>query len=140
MFLNFKNTKNISFFLIFFLIVLKFFNTFYNSYSILLWDHNKRMTETYGYCKNESWGFYNYVIEKYNLENQKIHVINHEGFVVVGALFKNIKISIDDYKYLILLNYQSENNEDIYSYKIENIKNFSIKYRFNNCYLLELND
>ena len=136
----FKTTKNIFFFIIFFLIIFKFFNTFYNTYSILLWDYSNRMTQAYGFCKNESWGFYNHVIKKYNLKNQKINIINNEGHVVLDALFKDIDIVNKGYKYLIILNYQSEDNQDIYNSKIEYIKNFSIKYRFNNCYLLELND
>ena len=59
-----KNKKNILFFIIFFLIIFKFFNTPYNAYSLILWDYDKRMTQAYGFCKNESWGFYNYVISK----------------------------------------------------------------------------
>ena len=140
MFLNSKNSKNILFFLIFFLIILKFFNTFYNSYSISLWNYKERMTQAYGYCQNESWGFYNYVIKKYNLENKKIKIVNDKGFVVVDALFKNMNVTNKDYKYLMILNFQSENEQNIYNMKIENINNFSIKYRYNNCYLLELND
>jgi hypothetical protein len=98
------------------------------------------MTQEYGFCKNESWGFYNYVIKNYNLQNKKIHIINDEGFVKIYSLFKNLDITDKNYKYLILLNFQSENKEDIYNLKINNINDFSIKYRFNNCYLLELND
>ena len=98
------------------------------------------MTHAYGFCKNESWGFYNHVTKKYDLKDQKIKIINNQGHVVLDALFKDMNIADKDYKYLIILNYQSENNQDIYSSKIENIENFSIKYRFNNCYLLELND
>ena len=137
---NFKNTKNILFFLIFFLMILKFFNTFYNTYSILLWNYSSRMTQTYGFFLILRWGFYNYVIKKYKLENQKINIINDGGHVVLDALFENIDIVKKNYRYLMILNFQSENNQDIYSYKVKDIKNFSIKYRFNNCYLLELND
>ena len=138
--LYFKNIKSFFFFLIFFLIVIKFFNTSYNSYSLLLWDYNKRMTQEYGFCKNESWGFYNYVIKKYNLQNKKINIINDEGFIKLYSLFKDVKITDKNYKYLMILNFQSENEESIYNSKIANINNFSVKYRFNNCYLLELND
>ena len=138
--LYFKNIKSFFFFLIFFLIVIKFFNTSYNSYSLLLWDYNKRMTQEYGFCKNESWGFYNYVIKKYNLQNKKINIINDEGFIKLYSLFKDVKITDKNYKYLMILNFQSENDESIYNSKIANINNFSVKYRFNNCYLLELND
>ena len=138
--LHFKNIKILFFFLIFFLVVVKFFNTFYNSYSILLWDYNKRMTQEYGFCKNESWGFYNYVINKYNLQNKKINIINDEGFVKIHSLFKDVEITDKNYRYLMILNFQSNNKEDIYNAKINNIDDFSVKYRFNNCYLLELND
>ena len=138
--LFFKNIKNSFFFLIFFLVIIKFFNTFYNGYSLLIWNYDKRMTQEYGFCKNESWGFYNYVIKNYNLQNKKINIINDEGFVKIYSLFRNFDITDKNYKYLILLNFQSENKEDIYNLKINNINDFSIKYRFNNCYLLELND
>ena len=138
--LYFKNIKKSFFFLIFFLIIIKFFNTFYNGYSLLLWNYDKRMMHEYGFCKNESWGFYNYVIKNYNLQNKKINIINDEGFVRIYSLFKNFNITDKNYKYLIILNFQSENKEDIYNLKIDNINAFSIKYRFNNCYLLELND
>tara|TARA_B110000858_G_C17716367_1_gene433113 strand:+ start:197 stop:493 length:297 start_codon:yes stop_codon:yes gene_type:complete len=98
------------------------------------------MTQEYGFCKNESWGFYNYVIKNYNLQNKKINIINDEGFVKIYSLFRDLDITDKNYKYLILLNFQSENKENIYNLKINNINDFSIKYRFNNCYLLELND
>ena len=137
---NIKNKKNILFFIIFFLIIFKFFNTPYNVYSLILWDYDKRMTQAYGFCKNESWGFYNYVINKYKLQNQKIKIINHEGYVKLGGLFNIIDHSNKSNEYIIILNFQSENDEDIYSAKVGNIKNYSIKYRFNNCYLMELND
>jgi hypothetical protein len=138
--LYFKNIKNSFFFLIFFLVIIKFFNTFYNGYSLLIWNYDKRMTQEYGFCKNESWGFYNYVIKNYNLQNKKINIINDEGFVKIYSLFRDLDITDKNYKYLILLNFQSENKENIYNLKINNINDFSIKYRFNNCYLLELND
>ena len=138
--LYFKSIKHSFFFLIFFLVIIKFFNTFYNGYSLLIWNYDKRMTQEYGFCKNESWGFYNYVIKNYNLQNKKINIINDEGFVKIYSLFRDFDITDKNYKYLILLNFQSENKEDIYDLKINNINDFSIKYRFNNCYLLELND
>ena len=68
--MNLKTSKKIKFLfliLIFLLIVLKFFNTPYNLYSILNWNYNDRMEQQYGYCKNESWGFYNLITKKFNL-------------------------------------------------------------------------
>ena len=142
MFLNSKNSKNILFFLIFFLIILKFFNTFYNSYSISLWNYKERMTQAYGYCQNESWGFYNYVIKKFNLGSQNLRIIHSEDNVTLQNLF-NLKKEWDNSiktNFLIILNYKSENNQDIFQSKYKFIKNYKIKYRFNNCYLMELND
>ena len=133
-----KIMLNYFFFIFFFLIVFKSFNTTYGAYSLLLWDYSERMTQSYGFCKNESWGFHNYVIKKYNLESQKIKIINDEGNVLIHSLFKNINIVDKDYKYLMVLNYQSQNNENIYDMKVGNIEKYSLIYRFNNCYLLEL--
>ena len=121
-------------------IIFTFFNTTYNSYSILLSNYEERMTQSYGYCKNESWGFQNHVIKKFNLEDKEMKIINHEGKVLIHALFENVKIVDTNFRYLIVLNFQSENDESIYDLEINNIKDYIVKYRFNNCYLLELND
>ena len=141
-----KTSKKIKFLfliLIFLLIVLKFFNTPYNLYSILNWNYNDRMEQQYGYCKNESWGFYNLITKKFNLKNQNIKIINDEGYVALENLFdlkKRYTFDTADTKYLILLNFKSENNEDIFQSKYDFMKKYKIKYRYNNCYLLELND
>ena len=141
-----KKNYNIKiFFLIFIfsLIVLKFFNTPYNFYSILNWNYDDRMEQQYGYCKNESWGFYNLITKKFNLKNQNIKIINDEGHVTLENLFdlkKRYALDNNNTKYLILLNFQSKNNENIFQSKYDFIKKYKIKYRYNNCYLLELND
>ncbi len=132
--------KNIFFYLLFFIVIMKFFNAPYNIYSTIKFDYKERMTQTYGFCGNESWGFYNHVIEKFNLKKQKIHIINN-NFVHMAALFNEIDYTAEkNPKLLMLLNFQSKNDETIYSYKLDNIDKYSIKYKFNNCYLLELND
>ena len=141
-----KKNKEIKFLLlvfIFLLIVLKFFNTPNNFYSILNWNYNDRMEQQYGNCKNESWGFYNSITKKFNLKNQNIKIINDEGHVTLENLFdlkKKYSFDSNDTRYLILLNFQSENNEDIFQSKYDFIKKYKIKYKYNNCYLLELND
>mgnify|MGYP001280820715 FL=1 len=138
--LNYKKTKLIFFFFIFLISILKFFNTPYNLYSILNWDYENRMEQNYGFCERESWGFYNFVIENYNLTKVDIRIINDEGFVTLENLF-NIKESYsENAKFVILLNYLSENNEDIGNGKYNFLKNYSIQYRNKNCYLLNLND
>ena len=135
--------KFLSLILIFLLIILKFFNTPYNLYSILNWNYDNRMVQQYGYCKNESWGFYNLITEKFDLKNQNIKIINDEGHVTLENLFdlkKKYSFDTKDTKFIILLNFQSKNNEDIFQSKYDFIKRYKIKYRYNNCFLLELND
>ena len=121
--------------------IIKLFNAFYSTYYISKWDYKTRMTQHYGYCDRESWGFYNDVSKKFDLKNEEIRIINNGGYVTIDPLFKDINNSKDiNSKYLMLLNFQSEINKDIYSSKIENIDKYSVKYRLGNCYLLELND
>ena len=137
-----KTFKSNIFYIFFFIIILKSFDTFYNTYSVLTSGYEKRMTASYGFCEKESWGFYNYVIKKYNLQKKTIRIHNLEGHVAVNSLFNKVKKETEEYnnKYLMILNFQSTNNEDIYDSKIRNIQDYNIKYRYNNCYLMKLND
>ena len=134
------NNKHIFFLILAILIIFKFFNMPYNLYSILNWNYDSRLEQVYGYCEKESWGFYNSISKKFNLKNEDIKIINDEGHVTLEQLFNFNKVETKDTKYLILLNYKSENKEDIFDSKYDLIKNYKIKYRYNNCYLLELND
>jgi len=139
-FIKLKDIKHFVAISIILLIILKFFNTPYNLYSILIWNYEKRMQQNYGFCKNESWGFYNYIIQKFDLKNKEINIINDEGHSTLENLF-GIKNSRDNNSdYLILTNYQSENSENIFNGKYEFLKNYNILYRKNDCYLLKFND
>ena len=135
-----KEIKYIGIIIIIILIIFKFFNTPYNFYSILNWNYEKRMEQNYGFCKNESWGFYNHVIKKFDLSGQEITIINDEGHVTLENLFDIKKSKNNRSNYLILTNYQSENNKDVFNSKYKFFKNFKILYRKNNCYLLKSND
>jgi hypothetical protein len=135
-----NNKKFFLVLLVFFLIILKFFDTPYNLYSILNWNYNERMEQKYGNCKNESWGFYKTISDKFNLERDNIKIINEEGHVTLENLFNIKKDNSNDTKYFILLNYKSKNNESIFNGKYKFIKNYKIKFRENNCYLMERND
>ena len=135
-----KEIKYIGVVVIIILIIFKFFNTPYNFYSILNWNYEKRMEQNYGFCKNESWGFYNHVIKKFDLSGQEINTINDEGHVTLENLFDIKKSKDNKSKYLILTNYQSENNNEIFDSQYEFLKNYKILYRKNNCYLLKSND
>ena len=136
-----KTIQNNIFFIFFFIIILKSFNAFYNTYSVLTSSYEKRLVYNYGYCQKESWGFYNYVIKEYNLQDQAVKIINQSGAVKINSLFKNIKEDKNKInKYLMILNLKSINEETVYDIDIKDIKKYTIKYRYNNCYLMELND
>ena len=98
------------------------------------------MEKEYGFCKNESWGFYNLVNKKFKLAGKDIKIINDEGFVTLDPLFNFKKDLKNTTQYAIILNYQSENIDDIFSGKYNFLKNYKVKFRYNNCFLLELND
>ena len=135
-----KEIKNIGLFLIFLFIIFKFFNTPYNFYSILNWSYEKRMVQNYGFCKNEGWGFYNLVIKKFNLKDKELKIINDEGHVTLENIFGIKNIQSNNTKYLMVLNYQSINNEDIINSNYNYNKKYKLVFRKNNCYLLEAND
>ncbi len=117
------------------LFILQFFKLPYSAYNLLKWDYNNRMTQFYGHCKNESWGFYNYVIEKFELKNKSINIVNYEGHITLDVLF-NLNRSIENNSnYYLILNYQSINDETIFD-NFEYLKDYKILYRYNNCYLL----
>ena len=136
-----KTAQNNIFFIFFFIIILRSFNAFYNTYSVLTSDYEKRLVYNYGYCQKESWGFYNFVINEYNLQDQAVKIINQSGAVKINNLFKNIKEDKNKInKYLMILNLKSINEETVYDMDIKDIKKYKIKYRYNSCYLMELND
>jgi len=139
-FIKEKEVKYIGIVVIILLIIFKFFNTPYNFYSILNWNYEKRMEQNYGFCKNESWGFYNYVIQKFNLNGKEISMINGEGHTTLENLFDIKKSKNNNSNYILLTNHQSENDNNIYDGKYKFLKKYKIIYRKNNCYLLELND
>ena len=114
------------------LVILKFFNSPYNFYSILNWNYEDRMEQEYGYCKNESWGFYNYINRNYDLKNSEIKILNNEGFVTLEHLFNLKKKNFNKTKYVIILNFKSENDENIFQSKYSFLKDYKLKYRFNN--------
>ena len=134
------NIKIILLMISFTFIIMKFFNTPYNIYSLLLSKYETRMIQQYGYCQNESWGFYNDVVNKFNINNNEVRIYNDEGFVTLENLF-NLRINNNIItKYVLILNYQSVNDESIYDSKFSSVKNYKIIHRLNNCYFMELND
>jgi len=135
-----KNLKKYFFLIIMTLIILKLFNTSYNFYSILNWNYKERLKQNYGVCDNESWGFYDIITNKFNLSNSDITIINDEGHITLENLFNLEKNNNTNNVHIILLNYQSENNQSIFNKRYSYLNNYQIIYRLNNCYLLKKND
>jgi len=131
-------------FIIFFLLIIfifQFFKLPYSTYNLLKWDYKNRMAQNYGYCERESWGFYDYVIERFKLKDKSITVINYEGHVTLEFLF-NFENAVGEHyqtkrksDYFLITNFESSNNETIFD-KFEELKNYKVLYRYNNCYLL----
>jgi hypothetical protein len=134
-----KNTKFALMCTIIIILILKYFNAPYSLYSILIWNYDQRMEQNYGFCKNESWGFYNSVVNKFNLQNKKMRIINDEGYVTLENLFNIKKINDTDSQYVLLLNKQTTTNNN-HKNIITNLNQYKIKYQFNNCYFFEIND
>ena len=135
-----KNFKISLFLMIITLSILKLFNTSYNFYAILNWDYKERLKQNYGVCGYESWGFYEIITNKFNLSNSDITIINDEGHITMENLFNLNKNNNNTNDHVILLNYQSENNQSIYDKNYSFLKDYQIIYRLNNCYLLKKND
>ena len=74
--------------------------------------------------------------------NSNSFVLKIGVYVSIQNLFNKVKKEMkeNDNKYLIILNFQSTNNQDIYDSKVRNIENYNIEYRYNNCYLMRLDD
>ena len=117
------------------LFIFQFFKLPFSAYNVLKWDYEDRMVQAYGYCEKESWGFYNYVIKKFELKQKPINIINHQCNITLEYFFNLNKSNKINSKYYLILNYQSKDDETIFeSYK--NLKNYKILHRDNNCYLL----
>lgn len=110
-----------------------YFNFFLNTHLIFKNDFKKRMILSHGYCEKEGYGFVEYTLNKYKL-NQNIRVINSQSNNypdIWGYFYKNNQKFIKEY--LILINF---NEEQLSAY----LNNFKIKEKKNNCYLLQIND
>ena len=91
------------------------------------------MTLIHGVCEKEGYGFVKDTLNKYNFR-KNIRVINGQNNNypnIEDIFYKNNQKFIKEY--LILVNF---NEKQISTY----LKNFKIKEKKNNCYLLQLND
>ena len=139
-----KKIKSNFVLIIFFLSILHFSNFFYNFYSIIKFNLNERLTETYGYCDNASYGFINMIHKKYH-NNKNIKIINPSfSFNNSNWFFYNVDYEFDD-NLNILKN--EKNNLEKYENSIVQLKinqtnygKFEILEKNLNCYFLKKND
>lgn len=92
--------------ILFFLI---FFKTFHNVYVIVRNDYAARLTNNYGYCDKQGYGFVNSTIIKNGIKDN-INIINNlNGFAHIDSLFYKFDKSYNK-NYVILLNYNNNNS------------------------------
>jgi hypothetical protein len=92
--------------ILFFLI---FFKTFHNVYVLVRNDYAARLTNNYGYCDKQGYGFVSSTIIKNGIKDN-INIINNlSGFAHIDSLFYKFDKSYNK-NYVILLNYNNNNS------------------------------
>lgn len=115
--------------ILFFLI---FFKTFHNVYVIVRNDYAARLTNNYGYCDKQGYGFVNSTIIKNGIKDN-INIINNlNGFAHIDSLFYKFDKSYNK-NYVILLNYN--NNNSVIT--LNNSKYEILDSHENKCFLLK---
>ena len=120
--------KNLTFLLliIFFTVHFKFFE---NTYIILKSDYDQRLTQNYGYCEKNSYGFIKYIEKKYQLK-KNINIFNDESYPRSDVfIYKPKKEFLKNQ--IILINY-NEKDSSI------DMEEYNVIEKFKNCYYLEL--
>ncbi len=117
------------------LFILLFFKTFLNVYVIQRNDYSTRLTNNYGYCDKQGYGFVNSTINKNKIKNNVRIINNYKSLGAIDALFYNFN-EVYNENYLILLNYKNNNSSIIFN----NVK-YEILDNYNNqCFLVKKND
>jgi len=120
--------KNLTFLLliIFFTVHFKFFE---NTYIILKSDYDQRLTQNYGYCEKNSYGFIKYIEKKYQLK-KNINIFNDESYPRSDVfIYKPKKEFLKNQ--IILINYNDKDSSI-------DMEEYNVIEKFKNCYYLEL--
>jgi hypothetical protein len=105
-----KQNNNTILMLLLVLFVLIIFKTFYNLYVIQRNDYETRLTNNYGYCDKQGYGFVRSTISKNSIKDNIRIINNFNSLAAIDSLFYNFDKNYNK-NYLILLNY--ENNSII---------------------------
>ncbi|MDC0216470.1 hypothetical protein OAJ75_05195 [Candidatus Pelagibacter sp.] len=125
-----KQKKYLIFFMLISLIALKFFELPINIYQIYKTNHENRLEKFYGYCYPNGYGFIKELKKKFNKLNN-IKTINFEDFANSNYFFNRPYLEYET-NYLILINFDKNLKSNI-----NFLKNSSIIYQKDNCYLIK---
>lgn len=133
--------KNINILLvIFFIFLIHFFDGFKNIYKISKRSYESRMERTHGYCGKESFGFYNEMVKKYEINKYKVIQQNYESYPLLRGFFHEKELRKDK-KFVLILNYPNSTLPNLL--KVErvniNLSKLNLLEQKNNCYLYIFN-
>ena len=147
--MNLKNIKE-SIKIIFFLIILLFImhsnRSFYNLYILAKFNIDERLTKSYGYCNNASYGFINEIYNEYSIKENILILNDNPNFSFNNSVwFKYIPNKKLNKKKIILLN----NNNSIelvdekkarLTFKNKKYGIYNILKNKDDCFFLEKHD
>ena len=129
-----KKYKNrIIFTFIILLVLMVKLNFFSNFYLLLTKDPNARMLSNYGYCYPMGYGYINDIINKFEIDSNKVNVINKKIYPSSAIFLNKFNSNIKNNKLEILLNYKIEDLKEIN-------RKFSILDQQGECYLIKYNN
>ena len=126
--------NNIIIILLSILSFLIFFKTFHNVYVINRNDYETRLTNNYGYCDKQGYGFVRSTINKNKIKDNIRIINNSNDFAAIDSLFYNFDKIYDEY-YLILLNHNDKSLGILKNPKYQILDSYE-----NKCFLIKKND
>jgi hypothetical protein len=121
------------------LFTLIFFKTFYNVYVIQRNDYIARLTNSYGYCDKQGYGFVNFIVKTRKIK-ENIKIISFDNQPNIGALFFDFN-KIYNKNYLILLNFNDKTNNSNTNITFNNLQYKILDNYHNKCFFLKkIND
>ena len=147
--MNLKNKKN-SIKIIFFLIILLFImhsnKSFYNLYILAKFNIDERLTKSYGYCNDASYGFINEIYKEYSIKENILILNDNPNFSFNNSVwFKYIPNKKLNKKKIILLNNNNslelvDEKKARLTFKNKKFGIYSILKNENDCFFLEKHD
>jgi|TARA_X000000950_G_C13828576_1_gene625094 hypothetical protein len=127
-----KDYSNLMILIILILIMFFQMNLFKKIYFLLTRDYETRLIKSYEYCGKESIGFLSDIKKKFKI-NYKITIVNYASSPNSSWYYNDLK-NIKNKK-IIFLNYNS--NYKVNTKYSQNLNDYKILYKYNNCYLLD---